>query len=404
MPMYEYIAKSVDGNIKKGKIEAINMQVVADGLRQNNYYPVNIKPYNTLLNMEVSVFDRISIRDIAIFCRQFSFILSSGISIVRGIEIVIEQTENNKLKKMLMAVHEDVQKGVSFSEAMGQFKKDIPNMLINMISVGEASGTLDKVMTRMADYYDKEYRLHQKVKSALTYPIIVSIFAILVVVLLVTVVLPKFVDMIQNGSGSKILPLPTRIVLGISNCLRSYGFIILGIIIAIIICLKLIKKNNQNASEALDKFKITVPVFGKINKKIITSRFARTFATLMSSGVPLIQSIEICASIVENSIVENVLQFSKEEIKKGESLGVTLEDKEVFPVMLTQMIKIGEESGTLDSILEKTAEFYDTEVETATTQLTTLIEPIIIVLLAVVVGFIILSIILPIFQSYDSMG
>lgn len=404
MPLYDYIAKSMDGSIMRGKMEAASTEIVMEALREKNYYPVAIKAFNPYMNMDFDAFNKISLKDIAIFCRQFSFIIGAGISILRAIEIVKEQTENKKFKQILNGVYEDVQKGTSFSEAMKQYKRDIPSMLINMIAVGEASGTLDKIMLRMAEYYDKEYKQRQKIKGALTYPIIVCVFALAVIIMLVTFVLPKFVDMIQNGNGDKELPLPTRIVLGLSNGLRNYWLIIVLVIIGIIVIIKITKKNSENFGESFDKFKITIPVFGKINKKIITARFARTFGTLMASGVPLIQSIEICASIVGNSVVENVLQFSKEEIKKGSNLGDSLESKGVFPQMLTQMIKIGEESGTLDSILEKTAEFYDGEVETATNQLTTLLEPLIIVVLAFIVGFIILSVILPIFQSYNSMG
>lgn len=404
MPLYDYIAKSMDGSIMKGKMEAASTQVVMESLREKNYYPVAIKPFNPYLNMDIDAISKVSLKDIAIFCRQFSFIIGAGISILRAIEIVKEQTDNKKFRQILNRVYEDVQKGTSFSESMKQYKRDIPEMLINMIAVGEASGTLDKIMLRMADYYDKEYKQRQKIKGALTYPVIVCVFAIAVIVLLVTFVLPTFVNMIQTGNGDKELPLPTRIVLGLSNGMKNYWLIIALVIIGIIIFIKTAKKNNQNFGEGYDKFKISMPIFGKINKKIITARFARTFGTLMASGVPLIQSIEICASIVGNSVIEDVLEFSKEEIKKGSNLGDSLESKGVFPQMLTQMIKIGEESGTLDSILEKTAEFYDGEVETATSQLTTLLEPIIIIVLAFVVGFIILSVILPIFQSYNSIS
>lgn len=401
MPLYEYNAKTADGNLIKGKIEANDVQNVMKLLREKNYYPLYVKPFNSTLNFDLGDLRKIPIKDISIFCRQFSFILTSGISIVKAMEIVSDQVDNKKFKRILLDVHENVQKGSSFSGAMKEHQGDLPPMLVNMIAVGEASGTLDRIMLRMADYYENEYKLRQKVKSAMTYPIVVCVFALCVVVFLVTFILPTFINMIQS-SGGGTLPLPTRVVLAFSNFLRNYGILTLIIIIAVIIGIKVYKKRYPESSEGIDKLKLSFPLFGKINKKIVTARFARTFGTLMASGVPLIESIEICMDIVGNQVIKNVLYNAKDEIRKGGSIGVTLERDSTFPKMLTQMIKIGEESGTLDSVLEKTAQFYDSEVETATTQLTTLIEPILIIGLAVIVGFIVLAMIMPIFQMYNA--
>lgn len=401
MPLYEYNAKTADGNLIKGKIEANDVQNVMKLLRGKNYYPLYVKPLNKALNFDLGDLGKIPIKDVSIFCRQFSFILTAGISIVKAMEIISDQVDNRKLKKILLDVHENVQKGSSFSAAMKEHQGDLPLMLVNMISVGEASGTLDRIMLRMADYYENEYKLRQKVKSAMTYPIVVCIFALIVVTFLVVAILPKFVEMIQS-SGGGTLPLPTRVVLAFSKFLRSYGIITLLIMIAVIIGIKIYKKRYPESSESLDKMRLSFPLFGKINRKMITARFARTFGTLMASGVPLIESIEICMDIVDNQIIRNVLNNAKDEIRKGGSIGATLEKDNTFPRMLTQMIKIGEESGTLDSILEKTAQFYDSEVETATNQLTTLIEPLLIIGLAVIVGFIVLAMIMPIFQMYNA--
>lgn len=401
MPLYEYEARSYDGRIVKGKMEANDDIAVTTSLRQQRFYPVSIRLSNAGLNKDLGANKRVPIKDISIFCRQFSVVITSGISIMRGLEIVKQQTENKKLVVVLNEVFEDVQKGKTLSAAMGKHNA-FPDMLINMIEVGEASGTLDKIMERMAVYYDKEYKQSQKIKQAVTYPIVICIVAVLVVAFLVTKVIPTFVTMLTSN-GSTTLPLPTRIVLGVSSFARNQWYIIVILVVGIVVGFRSYGKTQEGRFK-IDNVKLNMPVFGKIYRKIVTSRFARTFGILMASGVPLLQSIAICSNIVGNVVVRGVLDEGKEDIKKGSTIGDTLSKSGVFPIMLTQMIKIGEESGSLDDVLTKTSDFYDNEVETATAQLTTMIEPVIIVVLGVVVAFIIISILLPMFQMYEALG
>jgi type IV pilus assembly protein PilC len=398
MPIFEYEAKTLQGAKLKGKMEAMNKENAFTNLRMKGYYPVNIREYKESLNLDIAMLEKVKLKDISIFCRQFSVVIGAGISILKGLAIVKEQTESKKLKKILEEVFDDVQKGKALSEAMKKHK-EFPEMLSNMITVGEASGTLDLIMDRMAIFYEKENKLNQKIKGAMTYPMTIGIISLGVVILLITKVLPVFIGML-NGAA---LPLPTRILLGISNFLTSKWYLAIAIVTILIISIRAFNSSPRGKYFG-DKFKMNAPIFGKIYRKIVTAKFARTFGILMSSGVPLINSIEICADVVGNVIIKEVLESTKDEIKKGLSIGETLESRHVFPPMLTQMIKIGEESGTLDSILDKTAEFYDGEVDTATAQLTALIEPLIIVVLAVVVGFIIVSIILPMFAMYSAVG
>lgn len=400
MPIYEYEAKTLQGVPIKGKLEAIDEESVISTLRGKSYYPVRIRLQKQAMNIELANYKKIKLKDMAIFCRQFAVIIAAGISILKGLEIVKEQTENKKLKKYLGEIFEDVQKGKTLSESMKKYK-DFPEMLSNMVAVGESSGTLDTIMERMALYYDKENKLNQKIKGALTYPAVISVFAVGVVILLVTKVLPTFVGMLtQDGQE---LPMPTKIILGLSNLITNKWYLIIAIIIGLVIILRYYFSSPQGRL-FFDKLKMRMPIFGKIYKKIVTARFARTFGTLMGSGIPLLNSIEICADVVGNHVIKDILDSTKDEIKKGLSIGETLGNRGVFPIMLTQMIKIGEESGTLDSILERTAEFYDGEVDAATAQLTSLIEPIIIIFLACIVGFIIISIVLPMFQMYSAVG
>lgn len=396
MPTFEYEAKTLQGASLKGKMEAFDEETAINNIRLKGYYPIKINEYKENFNINISKIQKVKIKDIAIFCRQFSVVISAGISILKGLEIVKEQTESKKLKEILKEVFDDVQKGNTLSDAMKK-KKDFPDMLSNMVTVGETSGNLDEIMERMALFYDKENKLNQKIKGAMTYPMAISVIALGVVTLLITKVLPVFIGMLSGAT----LPLPTRILLALSNFMTTKWYILIAAIVLIAAAARAFTSRSKGR-QFVDNFKMKAPIFGKIYRKIITAKFARTFGTLMGSGIPIITSIEICAEVVGNSIIKNVLDSTKDEIKKGLSIGETLESRHVFPVMLTQMIKIGEESGTLDSILEKTAEFYDGEVDTATDQLTALIEPLIIVVLGIVVGFIILSIILPMFSMYNA--
>lgn len=401
MPQYQYEAKTFKGEKIKGTVEASDEAVVFDILRQKSYFPISIRPYKESVHIDLSLYKKVTLKDIALFCRQFSFVLSAGISILRALEIAKEQTENKKLKKMLGKVFEDVQRGQTLSEAM-RANKELPDMLINMVEVGETSGTLDRIMERMAAYYDKEFRQKQKVKQALTYPAVVSMFAVIVIIILVVKVLPTFIDMFSQFPNAK-MPAPTVFLMGLSHFITARWWLIILIAAGAAALIKAYS-NTEEGSFNIDKIKISVPLFGKMLRKIVTARFARTFGMLMGSGVSLMQCMDISADIVGNKVYSKALSSMRGELEKGASLGEIIEKEELFPNMLTQMIKIGEESGTLDNILEKTAEFYDAEVETATAQLTSMLEPVIIAVLAVVVGFIVISIITPMFDMYNNVG
>lgn len=396
MPIYEYEARNSIGNVIKGTMDAANKDSVISVLRGKSYYPITIKAKNKFDSLDLNGLKKVKLKDISVFCRQFSVMQSAGLSILRILEILKQQTENKKLQKQVAEIHEDVQKGKSVSDAMKR-QKDFPEMLCNMIKVGESSGTLDRIMERMADYYQKEYKQQRKIKSALTYPVIIVIVAILVVTLLVIKVIPIFVSMIPSGTA---LPLPTRIVLGLSNFMQKFWWLVLLIAMAIYVLPKL---RNTPKGERDDAWKLKVPVFGKIFTKIYTASFARTFGILISSGVPLLDSIRICGEVIGSKTIKTTLDYLQEEVKKGATIGTTLERRNLFSPMLIQMLKVGEESGTLETVLNNTADFYDGEVETATEQLTTMIEPIIIVILGVVIGFIIISVMLPMLEMYNSI-
>ncbi|KHO62356.1 type II secretion system protein F [Thermoanaerobacter sp. YS13] len=402
MPLYAYKARDMAGNLIVGTLEVDSKSQCIDVLKQKNYYIIDIKEEIVKQDiLDFESFKKVKIKDIAVFCRQFATLINAGITIVSSLATMKEQVENKRLKKAISEVYEEVQKGKTLSDAMKKHGEVFPMLLYNMVEVGEVSGTLDKVMNEMADHYEKENNLNQKVKSALTYPFIVSVVAVLVVIFLLTNVLPIFVGMFKNAGVQ--LPLPTRILIAISSSISQYWYFYIGGIFLIFYSILSFLKTPEGR-RIYDRMLLNMPIFGPLNKKILTSRFTRTLGTLISAGVPLMKAMEVVEKVVGNTVVAEGLRVAQEDIKKGLPLSDPLKRIGIFPPMVIQMISIGESSGSLDSILNKTADFYDGEVDTAVSQMTTLLEPLIIVMLGTVVGFIVVSIIMPLFQLYNFIG
>ncbi|MGI1691895.1 type II secretion system F family protein [Thermoanaerobacter uzonensis] len=402
MPLYAYKARDMAGNLIVGTLEVDSKSQCIDVLKQKNYYIIDIKEEIVKQDiLDFGSFKKVKIKDIAVFCRQFATLINAGITIVSSLATMKEQVENKRLKKAISEVYEEVQKGKTLSDAMKKHGEVFPMLLYNMVEVGEVSGTLDKVMNEMADHYEKENNLNQKVKSALTYPFIVSVVAVLVVIFLLTNVLPIFVGMFKNAGVQ--LPLPTRILIAISSSISQYWYFYIGGIFLIFYSILSFLKTPEGR-RIYDRMLLNMPIFGPLNKKILTSRFTRTLGTLISAGVPLMKAMEVVEKVVGNTVVAEGLRVAQEDIKKGLPLSDPLKRIGIFPPMVIQMISIGESSGSLDSILNKTADFYDGEVDTAVSQMTTLLEPLIIVMLGTVVGFIVVSIIMPLFQLYNFIG
>ena len=400
MPLFEYEAKTIQGRLIKGKMEAVSKHDLSALLREKGYFPTRITQKSGILNSNIEMMQKVTTKDIAIFCKQFSVIISAGVPILRALEIVKRQTENKKLQKVLSDVVEDVKKGTTLSFSMKK-NKDFPDMLSNMIAVGEASGTLDVILARMAVFYEKETDLNRKIKSATTYPVVICVVAIVVVIFLVTKIVPIFSNMLTSSGGT--LPLPTKILMDISHFINTQWYILVIVTALLFILVKIYIKSTSGRF-TVDHMKLNLPLFGKLYRKLVTARFARTFGTLISSGIPVLSSIDICSNVIGNVVVQNTLTSTQEEIKKGLGLGETLETTDIFPPMLTQMIMIGEEAGTLDEVLESTAGFYDKEVDAATEQMTNLIQPIILVVLGVVIAYIIISILLPMMDLYNTIA
>ena len=401
MGNYKYKAISEKGQIIEGYHQAQSETEVVAMLKNNKYIPMNIEKETAIDIKDTGLFEKkISKKDMAVFCRQFYTMLNAGIGVVEALDILEQQIENKTLKKTIGIVYEDVQKGMALSEAMERHKKIFPSLLINMVEAGEVSGNLDIIMERMAIHFEKEFNIENKVKGALIYPIVLSIVSIVVVIFLLTSVMPTFIGMFE--SSGTMLPRPTLVLLAISNWLTKYWYLFIGIILTLILGIRLFGKTGEGR-RFFDGLKIKLPGIKNMNIKIITSRFTRTLSTLLSSGIPLLQALDVVSRVVENKVVGYEIQLAQEDIRKGVPMSKAVKDIGLFSPMVDSMIKIGEESGALDDILYKTADFYDEEVEASMQKMTTLLEPILIVFMAVVIGFIVISMAMPMFDMVNTM-
>ena len=397
---YKYKAVGDNGQIIEGIFEATGEQEVINMLRNSNRMPISIEETGDSGASHSISFGKVKKKDLAIFCRQFYTMLNAGVSIIKTLDILGKQSENKLMKKAIENVYNSVQKGMALSEAMKNMPKVFPPILINMVEAGEASGNLDTIMDRMAAHYEKEFKMENKIKGAMIYPMVLAVAATGVVVFLMVFVMPTFIGMFES-SGVE-LPGPTKALLAVSNSMQNQWYVYIIAIVVLVFTIRLIGKSDGGAL-LFDTIKLRLPVFKNTNVKVATSRFTRTLSTLMSSGIPLIQGIDIVSRVIGNRYIRNKLESAKEEVRKGVPLSRTIKDTNVFPPMVDSMINIGEESGALDDILNKTADFYDEEVEAALQKMTEMMQPVMIVVMASIVGFIVLAIALPMFDMVSTM-
>ena len=400
MALYRFKAITADGNTIEGTESAESKAEIIKRLREKRHYPLTIEEV-VQKDIKSYGFSRISIKHLAVFCRQFYTMLNAGVTIVNTLDILKQQTEHKKFKNIIGDLYEDVQKGFTFSEALEKHPGVFPPLMVYMVEAGETSGSLDTIMKRLADHFEKEFKLNNKVKNAMVYPIILLVVAIGAILFLLTVVMPTFVAFFEGGGIQ--LPLVTRILLAISSFLRTYWHIILAIVLAISLMLRR-AASTEDGQRMFDRWKFRIPLIKGLNRKIVSARFTRTLSTLLSSGIPLLQSLDNAAGAVGNKVVADSILSVKEDIRKGVALSVPIKQLEFFPPMVDNMIKIGEESGTLDELLDKTANFFDEEVETEITRLVTFIEPMMILIMGLIVGFIIIAMYLPIFDLPSVIG
>ncbi|NLV48939.1 MAG: type II secretion system F family protein [Clostridiaceae bacterium] len=402
MPQFVYTAVDRKGKKSSGVLEANSIADLRVKLKSKDLYVTEAQDaVDVKRSKEIKSSQKVKLKPLAIFCRQFATLINSGITAIKALDILFQQTEDKVLKKHIGQIYESVQKGDAMSDAFRRQGEAFPELFINMILAGESSGTLDGVLLRMADHYEKENKLKNKIKGAMIYPIVLMTLTIAVVILMLVVVLPSFTGIILAGGGT--IPLPTRMLLGLSDFLSNYWYLVAGVTILIVISWRAFKRSDKGRLW-WDRRKLKMPIVKKSLRMIYSARFARTLSTLLSSGIQMLQSLDITARVINNQVIHNSLNNVVEDIRKGMPLSVSLRKTGDFPPMIYNMINVGEESGLLDDILTKTAAFFDEESDAAIQRLVGLLEPLMIVFMAVIIGFIVIAIALPMFSMYGAVA
>ena len=392
----QYLGLQVKGKLKAESEQEVRSQVEAKGIKVTE-----ITEVKSILQKEITFGSGVKSQDFVIYLRQFSTLLKAGITVVDATNILAEQTSSKTLAKVLRDVELDLQSGKPFTEAAEKHRKVFPPLFINMMKAGEAGGNLDDILERLALYYEKQHRTKQKVMSAMSYPLVVGAIAIIIVIFLLTFVVPTFATMFASFGSD--LPLITKLVMNAGEVFKVLWWSPVIIVIALLVLIKYIQ-GNRKTKYYLDYALLRMPVFGKLLQKAALARMTRTLSSLFSSSVPVLQSVSIVEKVVGNEVLAKVIRESRLALEKGETIAGPMQGHWAFPPLVTQMIAVGEKTGSLDTMLDKVAEFYEAEVDAATDQIKSLIEPVMIVLLAGVVGTIVAAIAIPMFKIFDSVG
>src|ERR671920_697397 len=400
MALYAYRALDKQGEIIEDKTEGSGEMAVAHELRQQGLLVIDVKEQSVAQKDILAPFKGIRLADLVIFSRQLATMINAGLAIVRALYILSEQTENPKLKDVVVAVRKDVEAGSSLSESLEKHPKVFSRLYTEMVKAGEIGGILDGVLLRLADQLERDQDLRRKIRSAMTYPVVVLILAILAASFMLIFIVPVFAQMFQDLGGT--LPLPTRICMLLSDILTSFWGILVYAGMALAVVMFLRWKKSESGRKVWGRAVLRIPAkIGDVVHKVVLARFARTLATLSAAGVPILQSIEITATSSGNWVVEKALLKSRDAVREGIPIYKPLQEEPVFPPMVTRMIAVGEETGDIDGMLTKIAEFYESEVDAAVKALTSIIEPIMIIVVGSIVGGIVISMYLPMFRIYD---
>ena len=396
---FAYKVRDHGGRVVEGQLEAEDATLVAGKLRQMGYTPIQIqKKSSTKFSADLQIpglGGRVKLKDVAVFSRQFATMINSGLSLIRALGILSEQTENAQLCKVVGEVRLDVERGSALSAALAKHPKVFNRLYIAMVRSGEAGGVLDAVLLRLSDTIEKQVELRRKVRSAMTYPIVVLSVCIVIATAMLLFIVPQFKTIYADLGGT--LPMPTQVLISISDLLKSYfPFVVILAGIGVWLFRRWI--NTEDGRAKWDAFKLRVPVFGALVRKTALARFSRTLAALTRSGVGILESLEIVAETAGNEVVAVAVRDTQGAVKRGDTLSRPLAQHEVFPAMVVQMIAVGEETGALDEMLDKIADFYDQEVSATVDALTSLIEPMLIVMMGTIVGGMIISLYLPMFN------
>ncbi|GAM12068.1 type II secretion system F family protein [Mesobacillus selenatarsenatis] len=387
---------------RSGTITAGSKREALEKLREEGIRTTEIiEVPETWLTKDITIGNPVKLQHLVIYLRQFATLLKAGVSVVESTKILAKQTDSKALKKALLDIEAELREGVQLSEATAKHSKIFSSMYINMVKAGEAGGNMDETLERLAEHYEKQHNTRQKVIAAISYPAVIAVIAILVVIFLLVSIVPTFVGMFEDFGGE--LPAITKFVLAASEFMQAFWWLILLLLVGVVAGLSAMKKNKQT-KYYLDFAILRMPIFGKMMQKAVLARMTRTLSSLFSSSVPILQALSIVENVVENEVVGRVVRESRDALEIGQSMTGPMKKHWAFPPLVTQMIAIGEETGSLDAMLGKVADFYEKEVETSTDQLKSLIEPIMIVILAGLVGTIVTSIMIPMFDIFNHVN
>ncbi len=398
MAVYEYTARKTSGEVLAGAIEADTQRMAVQKLRHMGVYITHLQPKGEdAAPLGVLGPARIGLKDLAVFSRQFATMINAGLPLLRTLTILVEQMPHKTLRGILGQIRADVERGSPLSAALTRHPAVFSTLYVNMVKAGETGGVLAEVLLRLAGFLEKELALRQKVKAATTYPTLLGGAAVGSLLFMTVVIIPQFATFFQELEGSGSLPVPTQIAIGVSSVIQSFWWAGVALTLGLLFAFRRYIRTPAGRSW-YDRMKLQAPVLGPLNKKIVVARLARTLGTLVGCGIPIIQALEVASAAIDNVVVARAVDSVRASIREGESIAVQLAATRMFSHMMVQMVKVGEETGALDSMLAKVADFYDNEVETTVNSLTSVLEPALIVGMGVVIGSMLISLYLPIFS------
>ena len=402
MPVFLWAGTTKKDEVKKGEIEAADELAARTLLRRQGFKSIDVrKKPKDLLEYLPFLTGRVKEKDVVVFCRIFSTMINAGLPLIQCLDLLAQQEKNKAFAKIIRSVKENIEGGASLTDALKEYPKVFDELFVNLVAAGEAGGILDVVLGRLSNYLEKAMTLKRKVKSAMTYPIAVLVISVAVVALLLIKVIPVFQKMFEGMGGE--LPGPTAMIVAMSEFAQNYWWAIFAVIVVLVIAFNRFYKTEQGRW-MMDSALLKAPIFGPVFKKVAVAKFSRTMATMMSSGVPILEGLNIVSKTSGNVVVEKALMKTRQSISEGQSIAEPLSETGIFPSMVVQMIAVGETTGALDSMLNKIADFYDDEVDTAVDAMTSLLEPAMMVFLGGIVGGMIIAMYLPIFKMASVVG
>jgi len=399
MTAFVWEARGRAGELKTGVMEADDADAVEARLKQQLLVPTSVHKQPLQLNIPFTT--GVKTTDIVVFTRMFATMIDSGLPIVQCLDILSSQSDNKQFGKILRQVKESVEGGLTLSDALGKHPKIFDDLFVNLVAAGEAGGILDGILQRLSVYMEKAMKLKRRVKGAMVYPISIVGIAALVVTILLTKVIPVFEKMFKDFGGGE-LPMPTRVVIKVSHAMAHYLPFIVGFLIVAGVAMRMVLRNKKGRL-VFDGMLLKLPVLGPVLRKVVVARFTRTMGTLLASGVPILDAMEICGKTAGNTVVQNGIMFTRSQISEGKDMATPLAQTALMPPMVVQMIGVGEQTGALDTMLSKIADFYEEEVDVAVAAMTSLIEPLMMVFLGAVIGGMVVAMYLPIFEMAGSM-